>query len=63
MNIFVDGIFRQSVNLFNTTDSYFQAVYTSPVLPLGTHSIELRNAGTTSGADHDMYFDGLQVTR
>lgn len=42
-----------------------ELVYTSPVLSAGVHvhSIELRNAGTSTGTDHDLYLDGLKVVR
>ena len=61
MNVAVDGVSRGTVDLYSSSDVFQRAIYTTPVLSSGQHTIAFTNSGTTSHGGHDIYFDAIKV--
>lgn len=53
--VYIDGVFQQSVDLYNPTDQFQAVVFSIRGLAAGTHTIKIVHSGTKNPASYDWY--------
>lgn len=64
VKVYVDNVYKQTVDLYSATTAYQQQIYDTGVLSLGSHIVKLEAIWTKNAASSNYYvaFDALTVT-
>ena len=57
VDVYLDGVYKATINLYNATDVWSADVWTSARLSAGTHTIQLQKTST----GRDVYFDAIHI--